>query len=160
MIQRIQTVYLLLAAILLGLIFLIPIAEINGDAVVYELNETGFVSNSTNSDSNIVLKDIQPIFPISIWIGITLVFILLTVALFKKRGLQIKLNYLNTLLTLGLIVFLFYTADTFSAGLGQDTQTTYKVGLYLAVAALPFLILANRSIKKDENLIKSLDRIR
>ena len=160
MIQRIQSVYLLLAAILLGLIFLIPIAEINGDAQVYEFNENGFVSASTNLDSVNEIKIEQPLFPIAIWLGITVAFIILTIALFKKRGLQIKLNYLNTLLIVGLIVFLFYTADSFTESLGNGAKTTYKAGIYLAVAALPFLVLANRSIKKDETLIKSLDRIR
>lgn len=160
MVQRIQTVYLSLAAILLGLIFFIPIAEINGGDLVYEFNENGFVSNSSISDSNIETKELQPLFPVAIWLGITVGFIILTILLFKKRGLQIKLNYLNTLLNLGLIVFLFYTADSFSEGIGKGTNTSYKAGLYLAVAALPLLILANRSIKKDENLIKSLDRIR
>ncbi len=160
MIQRIQTVYLLLAAILLGLIFFFPIAEISRDAIVYEFNENGFVYSSTNSSSMNEMSGYQPIFPVYLWLTITVACIIIAILFFKKRGVQIKLNYLNTLLSLGLIVYLFYSADSFNENLGSNAQTTYKIGLYLAVAALPFLILASRSIKKDENLIKSLDRIR
>jgi hypothetical protein len=37
---------------------------------------------------------------------------------------------------------------------------TYGVGLYLLVSAIPFIFLANRGVKNDEKLIKSLDRLR
>jgi len=36
----------------------------------------------------------------------------------------------------------------------------YGIGYFGPIAALPFVFLANRGIKKDENLIKSLDRLR
>jgi hypothetical protein len=41
-----------------------------------------------------------------------------------------------------------------------DLNVTYNLGMYLLVASLPILFLANRSIKKDEDLIKSIDRLR
>ena len=37
---------------------------------------------------------------------------------------------------------------------------TYHIGFFLLVSSFPFLFLANRSIKKDEDLVKSLDRLR
>ena len=41
-----------------------------------------------------------------------------------------------------------------------DLSISYSYGMYLLVASLPILFLANRSIKKDEDLIKSIDRLR
>tara|TARA_B100000886_G_scaffold335217_1_gene291949 strand:+ start:57 stop:218 length:162 start_codon:yes stop_codon:yes gene_type:complete len=36
----------------------------------------------------------------------------------------------------------------------------YHVGFYMLISSIPFLFLANRGIKKDEDLVKSLDRLR
>ena len=44
---------------------------------------------------------------------------------------------------------------------GPTTQTAgYGWGTYFIVCSLPIVFLANRSIKKDEALVKSLDRLR
>ena len=36
----------------------------------------------------------------------------------------------------------------------------YHVGFYLLISSIPFLFLANRGVKKDDDLVKSLDRLR
>ena len=36
----------------------------------------------------------------------------------------------------------------------------YLYGMYLLITSLPIIFLANRAIKKDDNLVKSLDRLR
>ena len=44
----------------------------------------------------------------------------------------------------------------------RELQPTIKYlsGMYCLVASLPLMFLANRAIKKDEKLVKSLDRLR
>ena len=49
--------------------------------------------------------------------------------------------------------------DTLKLSYG-NVEVSYHVGCYLPVLAIAFLILANRAIKKDEKLVRSLDRIR
>ena len=45
-------------------------------------------------------------------------------------------------------------------GHSPSDMIQYNIGTFLPVAALPFVFLANRGIKKDEELVKSLDRLR
>ena len=44
--------------------------------------------------------------------------------------------------------------------LSETVTTTYGLGLYLSVISLPFVFLANRSINKDEKLVRDVDRLR
>ncbi|MFT4660043.1 MAG: peptidoglycan/LPS O-acetylase OafA/YrhL [Patiriisocius sp.] len=83
---------------------------------------------------------------------------LIAIFMFKKRNMQVLLGRLNYLLILGLIVVLYLNIDKLNESL--STTIEYGVGLYLPVAALAFNFLANRAIKKDEDLVKSLDRLR
>ncbi|NND76978.1 MAG: DUF4293 domain-containing protein [Flavobacteriales bacterium] len=159
MIQRIQTVYLVLSAILLSLMFFFPIAEIKGDVQSYEFSAFGFASVAEDPDALPAIIETNVV-PLYVWIGILVALIIFSIAQFKKRKTQLKLNRLIFLLTVGLIVFLFYEADRSVELFSSSTNPLYKAGLYFAFAALPLLFLANRGIKKDEDLIKSLERIR
>ena len=98
--------------------------------------------------------------PIYICIGVIITFIIISIGLFKKRKVQLKLNRLIFLLTIGLLVFLYFEADKAVELFNSGQNPLYKASIYFAVAALPLLFLANRGIKKDEDLVKSLDRIR
>ena len=159
MIQRIQSVYLALSAILLGLMFFFPIAEIKGDSLLYEFSAFGFAPLSENSDLPAVVM-LANIIPIYVWIGIIITFIFISIGLYKKRKVQLKLNRLIFLLTLGLIVYIYFEADKAVEFFNSSQNPLYKASIYFAVASLPLLFLANRGIKKDEDLVKSLDRIR
>ena len=49
------------------------------------------------------------------------------------------------------------------AGFGKidnNNVVQYLYSMYLLVASLPIIFLANRAIKKDDSLVKSLDRLR
>ena len=159
MIQRIQSVYLALSAILLGLMFFFPIAEIKGVAQLYEFSTFGFAPIAENLDQSGVVMHANTI-PIYICIGVIITFIIISIGLFKKRKVQLKLNRLIFLLTIGLLVFLYFEADKAVELFNSGQNPLYKASIYFAVAALPLLFLANRGIKKDEDLVKSLDRIR
>jgi len=64
-------------------------------------------------------------------------------------------------MNLSFIVYLFFAVDMVHEKLYDDeVAILYHVGFYLPVVALAFLFLAIRGIKKDEALVKSLDRIR
>lgn len=161
MIQRIQSVYLFLSAALLTLMFFFPIAEIKGDSTVYEFSAFGFLENgNTSVNGDIFLADLQPLIPVYLWIAVNIMLVALSLMLFKKRGIQLKLNRLILLLTSALVVYLYYEADKFTAYLTGECYLVYLASIYFAIATLPLLFLANRGIKKDEDLIKSLDRIR
>ena len=143
MIQRIQTLYLLIAAIAAGgLIFVFSL---------WKENELTTYAFNLFSSENMLLKMI-PIF----FIGSS-VLSLITIFSFKKRQLQFVLNRLNILINLILLGVLIY----YLLMLSGETKVSEKgIGVFIPFVVVLLLVLANRAIYKDENLVKSVDRLR
>lgn len=158
MIQRIQTVYLLLAAISGVLTFFLPFAHFLQDGM--KLSEYA-VFGFFNVQSDIFESNGPFGFPAWIFSVLAVVFPAVAVFLYKNRPLQLRMARMGFLMNLGFIVYLFFAIDTlFEQNYGPDQEVLYHVGFYLPVVAIAFLFLAVRGIKKDEALVKSLDRIR
>jgi len=79
---------------------------------------------------------------------------------FKKRPLQLKLGMLNTLLLCGVLGTIFYYQNTANNIFDPEKYGQFKIGFFLPVIALLFNILANKFIRKDEKLVKSVERMR
>lgn len=48
-----------------------------------------------------------------------------------------------------------------SLNLSGETHVSEKgIGMFLPIVSIVFLVLANKAIKKDEDLVKSVDRLR
>jgi protein-S-isoprenylcysteine O-methyltransferase Ste14 len=89
--------------------------------------------------------------------GIILAFV--NIFLFKKRKTQIKVGYLLVILSI-LIPVVAYLYFTNQATTLEDSTIEDGPGIYLPIAALVFALLANRFIRKDEKLVRSIDRLR
>ena len=79
---------------------------------------------------------------------------------FNKRSFQIKLGAINAFLMMAYIAtatFLIYQGEN---KMDIDTRGIFHPGYYLPLGAMILNSLANRFIKKDEDLVKSVDRIR
>jgi len=135
-IQRIQTVYLLLVAALSGII---PI----------------WASLWTSADGT--LEYAQDTLWVSVVLYVSAALALLSIFLFKQRKNQFVLNRLNILLHLFLLGFFVYRSLNLS---GETTVSEKGIGMLIPVFSIVFLVLANKSIKKDEDLVKSVDRLR
>lgn len=131
MVQRIQSIYLIVASIAFALLsFKIPFWSLN-DEFKYAQN-----------DNKLYL------------LLITLfVFSLIGIFLFKKRTVQMKLLRLSILIEFVVVVRLFLTYKEL------NTPLDAKV-FFLLMSAFVALLLAYRGVKKDENLVRSVDRIR
>jgi hypothetical protein len=166
MLQRIQTVYLLLAFICMVLLLVFPIFTVEVsfenslEILTAEFGQRGLVS-AAFPDGN---------FPFYIPLIALALFTLGSIFMYKNRKRQLLLSRLNLLLHI-LLVVAVYAFYYFGAGLIVDHykdlgQEEVKVvfymatGLFLLLPTIPFLILAIRGIKRDENLVKSLDRLR
>lgn len=152
MIQRIQSLYLLLATIFMSLTLFMPIATFVFDGQTYEL--TAFaLSCGEQSES-------------TLWMGIMLVLSTLlpfvTIFLFKRRTLQIRLCAVEIILLLGSLVFigLYYwlTTRIFEGFSLEHRQFGWAAPMPIISLVLSYL--ASRAIFKDEVLVRSLDRIR
>ena len=136
MIQRIQTLYLLLVALSAAVLpfFLYLWLDANGSE---------FFSNNTTL--------IAVAFYVIAALALTAIF------LFKNRQNQFVVNRLNMILNLFLLGFFVYRSLNLSGG----TMVSEKgIGMLIPVFSIVFLVLANRAIKKDEDLVKSVDRLR
>lgn len=147
MIQRIQTVFLFFAAVFAGILFFAPIASFNVGNEIVKFSVFG-VENHTNALILLILAILMVIVP------------LITIFMYKKRELQLKLSSLNVLLNAILcgLVFLFYV-DKVQTCLSAES-VTYAFGTYIPLINIVLSILAMRWIKKDIELIKSVDRLR
>jgi hypothetical protein len=147
MIQRIQTLYLLVSAILTVFLFFLPFAEIAKDGVIYLFNFRGIMLNGQITENGIA---------ISVLIGIIVTLHGFAILSYKKRIRQIRLIVFVILLMLGLFgMFFFFTNFSFS-----EAQISYQVSMVFPLVAVILDYLAIRAIGKDEALIRSIDRIR
>ena len=130
MIQRIQSVYLLLLTVSssIGLFFLPPLEIIDFSFSTKTLLETYLI--------------------------VSIVLSVLTLFIFKYRKVQLLINRLH--LTLQIFIFLALIYGLTQSVTGYD----YLIWLLMPVQAIFFIVFANSAIRKDEALIKSIDRLR
>jgi 4-amino-4-deoxy-L-arabinose transferase-like glycosyltransferase len=132
---------------LIGLLFLLPFAEITKDGIVYIFNYKGIISNGSVKESGIL---------VSVLLGFILVLHVFAIFSFKKRTRQIRIIVISILLMICLCgLFSFYTYGSFSV-----TQISLKFCMAFPLVAIIIDYLAVRAIGKDEALIRSIDRIR
>ena len=84
----------------------------------------------------------------------------ISVSKFKNRLLQIKLGALSSFLMAALLLTCLYLANEAEQQINPTEQGSYVLGFFLPAAGLMFNLLANRFIRRDEMLVKSADRLR
>lgn len=151
MIQRIQSLYLLLVFILCMVIIFINPTFAQG-TLNNVLNQVGYISNTVGATPT--LKTLNLIVVIALGGGaISVLF------LYKNLALQKKMvNYLIvvSLILIGLLVFDFYYMKNHMG------TTSFYPGLnsIWSIACFVLLILARINVQKDIKLLASMDRIR
>ncbi|MBC8644976.1 DUF4293 domain-containing protein [Flavobacterium lindanitolerans] len=136
MIQRIQTIYLLIAFIIMGILpFVFPL----------ETSSTGIKTFAADHLVDMIL------------FGLSAALSLIAIFLFKNRQLQFVLGRLNIILNLILLGLFVYHSLSVS---GEVATSEKGIGMFLPIFSIVFLVLANKAIKKDEDLVKSVDRLR
>lgn len=90
--------------------------------------------------------------------GLSSTLSLVSIVSYKKRQNQFVIGRLNIILNLILLGLFVYRSLNLS---GETVEVSEKgIGMFLPIVAIVFLVLANKSIKKDEDLVKSVDRLR
>lgn len=152
MIQRIQTVYLALLVICLGLSFAFPFATYPIEDAIGTLGALGVSENISKA---------SPWFPYYVTLGASMGLGIMTIAQFKNRKKQLAFGKINYLLIIVTLIFVSIDTRGVAEKLGiMEAEVRYGVGMFLPVAALAFQFLANRGIKADEKLVRSMDRLR
>lgn len=155
MIQRIQSIYLLLTT-MLSVLFLragiIYFTEESGSLLKIAVNG---LCRETVINSNQLVDKLLPVTVLLIVIPLLSLFIIF---LFKKRRLQLSLTKvlitLITLLILSIAAYSIIVSGKFDASVNPVLNTA------IPLVQLVFSVLAYRGIKKDDDLVKSYDRLR
>lgn len=154
MIQRIQTIFLLITALLMGIASFFPLIEIVGKNDIVQVLYSWGIGTEFEKTS-------YPTWGILTFSIIGFFMPVINIFLYKKRKLQIKIGWL-TVATIVIyyittaVYFLYYMKTIVSGSMIPSCQ----FALVLPFIALIFNILAILRIKKDEKLVKSLNRIR
>jgi len=88
---------------------------------------------------------------------VSVVLAIVAIVLFKNRKNQFVVNRLNMILNLFLLGFFVYRSLNLS---GETLVSEKGIGMLIPIISIVFLVLANKAIKKDEDLVKSVDRLR
>lgn len=151
MIQRIQSLYLLITAVLSGLFLTGNILYTSGMAG----NEISMTFNGIYNASGSITHGIIPFTAISLLIPL---LSLITILFFRKRTIQIKMTLVLLCLEVLLIIAGAIYCFAFLKYPGGNIIPGYRSIIPLVTIVLTFLAL--RGIKKDEDLVKSYDRLR
>ena len=157
MIQRIQTLYLLLATALMSLTLFLPLATIvqGSEEVVVKA-------------FSVDIKSFEFDLPLPLYLGILLsvatALPFVTIFLYKRRLAQIRLCVSEIVLLVGSALFVglycYRLCDLLAEVATGDSVFTLGFASLMPVVAIIPMVLAIRGIARDEALVRSLDRIR
>lgn len=135
MLQRIQTIYLLIAA------------GVSGGLI--------FVFHLWTIDTTLIYAKDNLLY-LGLFLGSTLLS-LISIFSYKKRQSQFVLGRLNIILNFILLGLFVYQSLNVS---GETNVSEKGIGMFIPIVSIVCLVLANKAIKKDEDLVKSVDRLR
>ena len=147
MLQRIQSIYLLLTVILSTITLCLPLGTLTTDNGLADIYFYGYALE----------EKAVPLLPLVLGALLLIVIIAGSAAifLFKHRKVQLKIANL-----VSVMLFLFFATFVGLTQIEQFSGITPNWTIALPFASLIFVMLAKRGIIKDENLIKAADRIR
>lgn len=136
MIQRIQSLYLFISALLSAIIpMFFPLWKDAKLVPVYFTSDILYI----------------------VFFGLAATMALGSILLYKKRQNQFVLNRLNIILNFILIGLFVYRTLNLS---GETAVSEKGIAMFVPLVSIVLLVLANKAIKKDEDLVKSVDRLR
>jgi hypothetical protein len=154
MIQRLQTVYFLIAIVLIGSLFFVPFAEIvNAKEEIYRFDSQGlYIANSQTP--NILFGNI----PFMILNLSCIILLLVTIFQYKNRSRQILFCRIIILILLTIVAINGFNLWRYINLFPGNYQL--KICLVFPVIAIVLIFMAMKAIKNDEKLLKSANRIR
>ena len=153
MLQRIQTVYLLIIVALTVALLFLPLAVLQSGDQLFTFDASGL---STMTEQPELIYPTWGLFALVVIVSL-LAFV--TIFLFKNRILQIRLCIFKAILMFGIYgLFAFFT--WIMKGQLETASMSFKFALSFPLVSLILDYLAIRNIGADEALVRSLDRLR
>lgn len=157
MIQRVQTIFLFLIVVGMGLTLSsqlwsqVGVAGDSWSLSVFQLNNLTGEGEISQSSSTWYLAALALI---------AAVLALVSIFQYKLRSRQLLLNMINSLVMVSLVAATFLTTNGVNESLQSQNGGDYGLGFWSILGSMVMNMLANRFIKKDEALVRSVDRIR
>lgn len=157
MIQRIQTIWLLLASVVVFALFLFPYLQFAGsDGMGQALKVSGVFANVEGQVTRIADSWL-----LAVATALVGMFPLYIIFQFKNRKKQVRLIWLEMFAVVLLGVWFYFNGDSI---MGADDRViglaNIGVGFFLLPIVLILLFMAASAIKKDDKLVRSADRLR
>ncbi len=155
MIQRIQSVFLLLAGLFIAALYLFPMLHtVYAGVIPINIFVTGIYQDAGGEQIHT-----QTFLALTAVTGLIALIPVVILFMYKNRRQQIALCYSAILVMVG---YSFWVSQTVKNAIQQAPIHTanYGIGMLLAPLSILFILLAIRSIKSDERLVKSADRLR
>lgn len=155
MLQRIQSIYLLFAALIIAALFIFPLVHdvyVNGQSVTVKV--TGIYSYATGE-----AQQVLAFLPLSIGTAFVAVIPLVIIFMYHDRKRQIMLCYG----AMGVILaYSYWVSTTVKNAIGNTELqlSNYGIGIILLSLAIFLMVFAQKAIQKDEKLVRSADRLR
>ncbi len=150
MIQRIQTIFLFLVVVLLITFNFLPYWQSNTG----ELTLLTYAFQLNYMDNITLEYGLHT--AVAVLSGLGALVALIEIFMFKKRVFQMMMSVINSFLmmiTIGLMAYFVFDLQKTAPG-------NFELGAFTLAMAMFMNILARRFIQKDENLVRSVDRIR
>lgn len=153
MLQRIQSVYLFLCAAALSIALFTKVWSAAS-------NESLMIDAFTSNVSVAGTLTTKNIWYVGLTIVVSILLSFYTISQFKNRILQVKLINFNNLLLCAVVGLYYWEISQAKKVLTGEYADNWGVAFIVPLIGLVLNILAIRSIKKDEALVKSVDRLR
>ncbi|MEB2786717.1 DUF4293 domain-containing protein [Algoriphagus persicinus] len=158
MIQRLQSIFLLLVAVAMGLTLgldlWVQVMADSGDS--WKLNAL-FLEQSSATGEILQSSSNWYVAALASFVGLMAI---ISIFQYRNLGRQMMINMVNSLLMVGLVVIVFLTTNGVNKEIASADNGNYQIGFWAILAAMVCNMLANRFIRKDVALLKSVDRIR
>lgn len=172
MIQRIQTLYLLVAFIALSMMFIFPVVTFTSNQPVSGIPQTSqgafldykiyAFEETADNPATPVKPDYSNIFVANaLAIGVSILLVLVTVSMFNNRKMQMTMCWLTVCCMLICVGLIYYEVNYIvNPNKIVHTNEQMGIGAFSLSVGLIFTLFARKSIKKDDDLVRSADRIR
>jgi hypothetical protein len=155
MLQRIQSIYLLFAALVIAALFVFPLVHdvyVSGQTVT--VNIMGLYTYVNGQ-----AQQLQAFMPLTIATIVVALIPIAIIFMYRDRKKQIMLCYG----AMGVILaYSYWVSTTVKNAIGDSNleMSNYGIGIILLSLAIFLIIFAQKAIQKDEKLVRSADRLR
>lgn len=157
MIQRKQTLFLALAAVLCFLSWLLPVATYSLADGTYTFHTRGLMGPDAT-----MLEEVATKVPLHLLMTVLGAALSISIFLYGNRPRQMRVVRTTYLIALATVAVVFITDNSITAYLGARGPMVHGYGAsyFIPLVVLVLSFAAERSIRADERLVRSMDRLR